>query len=440
MATAAAGFASLMRKAKDNSGAKPIRKRSSTVKFYYKHQSKKGDNQDMEKPEEHMIYMDNAATTPVRPEVVKAMVPFMTQNFGNPSSLYTIAQVSREAVSKARGQVADAIGADPKEIYFTSCGTESDNWAVKGAAFANKNKGKHIITSSIEHHAVSYTCGWLEKQGFEVTYLPVDKYGLIDPEDVEKAIRDDTILITIMFANNEIGTIEPVAEIGRIAREKGVLFHTDAVQAAGHVPIDVSSMNIDVLSISGHKFNGPKGTGVLYIRKGVKIDPLLHGGDQERKRRAGTENVPGIVGLGLALGLSVKEMKDTNKRLTRLRDRLIDGLLKIPKSRLNGHPEKRLANNVNVIFEYIEGESILLMLNRRGVAASTGSACNSSSLEPSHVLTAIGLPQEIVHGSLRLTIGEDTTDADVDYVLKVVPEIVQKLRNMSPLTPSELRT
>ncbi|WP_209691712.1 cysteine desulfurase NifS [Methanomicrobium sp. W14] len=394
----------------------------------------------MEKPEEHMIYMDNAATTPVRPEVVKAMVPFMTQNFGNPSSLYTIAQVSREAVSKARGQVADAIGADPKEIYFTSCGTESDNWAVKGAAFANKNKGKHIITSSIEHHAVSYTCGWLEKQGFEVTYLPVDKYGLIDPEDVEKAIRDDTILITIMFANNEIGTIEPVAEIGRIAREKGVLFHTDAVQAAGHVPIDVSSMNIDVLSISGHKFNGPKGTGVLYIRKGVKIDPLLHGGDQERKRRAGTENVPGIVGLGLALGLSVKEMKDTNKRLTRLRDRLIDGLLKIPKSRLNGHPEKRLANNVNVIFEYIEGESILLMLNRRGVAASTGSACNSSSLEPSHVLTAIGLPQEIVHGSLRLTIGEDTTDADVDYVLKVVPEIVQKLRNMSPLTPSELRT
>ena len=298
----------------------------------------------------------------------------------------------------------------------------------------------HIITSSVEHHAVSHTCRWLEKQGFSVTYLPVDKYGLVNPKDVKDAIRDDTILITIMFANNEIGTIEPVAEIGKIARENGVLFHTDAVQAVGHVPIDVLAMNIDMLSMSGHKFGGPKGTGALYIGKRVKTDALMHGGDQERKRRAGTENVPGIAGLGLALELSVKEMEETNQRLIKLRDRLIDGLLKIPYSHLNGHPKMRLSNNVNIVFEFIEGESILLMLNRRGICASTGSACNSSSLEPSHVLTACGLSQEIVHGSLRLTIGEMTGDDDVSYVLKTVPEVVQKLRNMSPLTPDELRT
>jgi len=390
--------------------------------------------------DKRVIYMDNAATTPVRSEVLVAMITFMTHSCGNPSSLYDIAKISREAVAKARSQVAAALGAQPKEIYFTSGGTESDNWAIKGVCFANKNKGKHIITSPIEHHAVSHTCEWLEKQGFEVTYIPVDKYGLVNPDDVSAAIRDDTILITIMFANNEIGTIEPIAEIGKIARERGILFHTDAVQAVGHVPIDVVSMNIDMLSLSGHKFNGPKGTGALYIGKRVKLVPLMHGGDQERKRRAGTENVPGIVGLGLALELSVSEMKETTEHLKELRNRLIDGLLKVPKSHLNGHPQMRLSNNVNVIFEYIEGESILLMLNRKGIAASTGSACNSSSLEPSHVLTACGLPQEIVHGSLRLTIGDMTEEGDVDYLLEVVPEIVQKLRNMSPLTPQELRT
>ncbi|MBR6447542.1 MAG: cysteine desulfurase NifS [Methanomicrobium sp.] len=389
--------------------------------------------------ESHIIYMDNAATTPMRQEVVDAMIPYMRENFGNPSSLYDIAKINREAVALARSRVARALNAEDKEIYFTSCGTESDNWAIKGTAFANRDKGKHIITSAIEHHAVLYTCQWLEKQGFEVTYLPVDEFGMVSPKDVEAAIRPDTILITIMFANNEIGTIQPIAEIGKIAREHNVLFHTDAVQAAGHVPIDVKAMNIDMLSISGHKFNGPKGTGVLYIGKRVKLDSLMHGGDQERKRRAGTENVAGIVGIGLALELSVKEMEATTKRLDVLRKRLIDGLLTIPKSRLNGHPTQRLPNNVNVIFEYIEGESILLMLNKRGVCASTGSACNSASLEPSHVLTACGIPHEVVHGSLRLTLGEMNTDEDVDFVIAAVKEIVQKLRNMSPLTPDELR-
>ena len=389
--------------------------------------------------ESHIIYMDNAATTPVRQEVVDAMIPYMRENFGNPSSLYDIAKINREAVALARSRVARALNAEDKEIYFTSCGTESDNWAIKGTAFANRDKGKHIITSAIEHHAVLYTCQWLEKQGFEVTYLPVDEFGMVNPKDVEAAIRPDTVLITIMFANNEIGTIQPIAEIGKIAREHNVLFHTDAVQAAGHVPIDVKAMNIDMLSISGHKFNGPKGTGVLYIGKRVKLDSLMHGGDQERKRRAGTENVAGIVGIGLALELSVKEMDATTKRLDALRKRLVDGLLTIPKSRLNGHPTKRLPNNVNVIFEYIEGESILLMLNRRGICASTGSACNSASLEPSHVLTACGIPHEVVHGSLRLTLGEMNTEEDVDFVIDAVKDIVQKLRNMSPLTPDELR-
>ena len=389
--------------------------------------------------ESHIIYMDNAATTPMRQEVVDAMIPYMRENFGNPSSLYDIAKINREAVALARSRVARALNAEDKEIYFTSCGTESDNWAIKGTAFANRDKGKHIITSAIEHHAVLYTCHWLEKQGFEVTYLPVDEFGMVNPKDVEAAIRPDTILITIMFANNEIGTIQPIAEIGKIAREHNVLFHTDAVQAAGHVPIDVKAMNIDMLSISGHKFNGPKGTGVLYIGKRVKLDSLMHGGDQERKRRAGTENVAGIVGIGLALELSVKEMDATTKRLDALRKRLVDGLLTIPKSRLNGHPTKRLPNNVNVIFEYIEGESILLMLNRRGICASTGSACNSASLEPSHVLTACGIPHEVVHGSLRLTLGEMNTQEDVDFVIDAVKDIVQKLRNMSPLTPDELR-
>jgi cysteine desulfurase len=355
--------------------------------------------------ENKAVYMDNSATTPVRKEVVEAMLPYMTENFGNPSSIYEIGKTS-----------------------------------IKGIAFANQNKGKHIITSSIEHHAVLHTCAWLEGQGFEVTYLPVDKYGMVSPDELRKAIRDDTILISIMFANNEIGTIQPIKEIGEIAKENQIYFHTDAVQAIGHVPIDVKKLNIDLLSLSGHKFEGPKGCGALYIRKGVKIDPLLHGGAQERKRRAGTENVPGIVGLGKAIELATAEIEESNRTLLKLRDRLIEGLLKIPKTHLNGHPTQRLANNVNVTFEYIEGESLLLLLNAKGIYASTGSACNSSSLEPSHVLTACGVPHEIIHGSLRLSLGRMNTSEDVDRVLEVVPEIVQKLRNMSPLTPKEYRT
>ena len=386
------------------------------------------------------IYMDNSATTPVRKEVVEEMIPYLTENFGNPSSIYDLGKTSKHAVEKARKRVAYAIGAEENEIYFTSGGTESDNWAIKGIAFANRNKGKHIITSSIEHHAVLHACKWLEGQGFEVTYLPVDKYGMVSPEDLKNAIRDDTILISIMLANNEIGTIQPVDEIGKIARENRIYFHTDAVQAIGHVPIDVQKMNIDLLSLSGHKFQGPKGCGALYIRKGTKIETLLHGGAQERKRRAGTENVPAIAGLGKSIELAVGEIGESDKTLLEMRERLIKDLLKIPKTHLNGHPIKRLANNVNVTFEYIEGESLLLLLNAKGVFASTGSACNSSSLEPSHVLTACGVPHEIVHGSLRLSLGKMNTQEDVNRVLEVLPEIVQKLRNMSPLTPKEYRT
>lgn len=390
--------------------------------------------------EKKTIYMDNSATTPVRKEVVEEMLPYMTENFGNPSSIYEIGKISKHAIDKARKKVADALGSEENEIYFTSGGTESDNWAIKGIAFANRSKGKHIITSSIEHHAVLHTCAWLEGQGFEVTYLPVDKYGIVSPEEVKKAIRDDTILISIMLANNEIGTIQPVEEIGKIAKESRIYFHTDAVQAIGHVPIDVNKMNIDLLSLSGHKFEGPKGCGALYIQKGTKIDTFLHGGAQERKRRAGTENVPAIVGLGKAIELATAEIEESNKTLLELRGRLVKGLLKIPKAHLNGHPTKRLANNVNITFEYIEGESLLLLLNAKGIFASTGSACNSFSLEPSHVLTACGVPHEIVHGSLRLSLGRMNSEQDVDRVLEAVPEIVQKLRNMSPLTPKEYRT
>lgn len=386
------------------------------------------------------IYMDNSATTPARKEVVEEMIPYLTENFGNPSSIYEIGKISKHAIDKARKNVADALGAEENEIYFTSGGTESDNWAIKGIAFANRNKGKHIITSSIEHHAVLHTCLWLEGQGFEVTYLPVDKYGMVTLEELKNAIRDDTILISIMLANNEIGTIQPVEEIGKIARENRIYFHTDAVQAIGHVPIDVKKMNIDLLSLSGHKFEGPKGCGALYIRKGVKIETLLHGGAQERKRRAGTENVPAIMGLGKAIELAAGEIGETDKNLLVLRERLIEGLLKIPKTHLNGHPTQRLANNVNITFEYIEGESLLLLLNAKGIFASTGSACNSSSLEPSHVLMACGVPHEIVHGSLRLSLGRMNSEKDVDRVLEALPEIVQKLRNMSPLTPKEYRT
>ncbi len=383
--------------------------------------------------------MDHAATTYTAPEVVEAMLPYFSENFGNPSSVYSIGERSKQAIDMARRQVAAAIHAEPEEIFFTNGGTESDNWALKGVAFANERKGKHIITTKIEHHAVTHSADWLATQGFEVTYVGVDEFGQVSPADVEKAIRPDTILISVMYANNEVGTIQPIAEIGRIAREHGVLFHTDAVQAAGHVPIDVKAENIDLLSLSGHKFYGPKGTGVLYIRKGVRIQNFIHGGAQEKKKRAGTENVPGIVGLGAALERAIAAMPEETMRLLALRTRLIDSLLQIPASKLNGHPSQRLPNNVNITFEYIEGESVLLFLNMKGICASTGSACNSASLEPSHVLTAMGVPAGSAHGSIRLTIGERTTDEDVEFVIRELTAIVKKLRSMSPLTPEELR-
>jgi cysteine desulfurase len=381
-----------------------------------------------------IIYMDHSATTYVRKEVVEAMAPYHAEHFGNPSSIYSIARESKKTIDAARVQVAQALGAEPDEIYFTSGGSESDNWAIKGVAFANRKKGNHIITSKIEHHAVLHTCEYLEKEGFTVTYLPVDQYGLVDPAELEKAITDKTILISIMYANNEIGTIEPIAELGAIARRHKVPFHTDAVQAVGNIPIDVKAQNIDLLSLSAHKFYGPKGTGVLYIRKGTRIDNLIHGGGQERRRRAGTENIAGIVGLGKAIELATADIEGHNTKIRALRDRLMSGILaKIPNSRLNGHPEKRLPGNINISFEFIEGESMLLWLDDEGICASTGSACTSGSLEPSHVLLATGLPVEISHGSLRLTLGNVNTDADVDFVLEVLPKVVTRLREMSPL-------
>ena len=385
------------------------------------------------------MYMDHAATTYAAPEVVEAMLPYFSEKFGNPSSVYGIGQENKAAVDEARAKVAAAINAEPNEIYFTAGGTESDNWVLKGVAFANIRKGKHIITTAVEHHAILHAAEWLQSQGFEVTYLPVDQYGMVSPADVEKAIRPDTILISVMYANNEVGTIQPIAEIGAIARAHGIYFHTDAVQAVGHVPIDVKAEHIDMLSLSGHKFYGPKGIGVLYIRRGVRIQNLLHGGAQESRHRAGTENVAGIVGLGAAIERSVAAMPEESARLTAMRDHMIRELLKIPASHLNGHPTQRLPNNVNITFEYIEGEGILLLLNMFGICASTGSACNSASLEPSHVLTAMGVPHEIAHGSVRLTLGERNTEEDVSYVLEKLPEVVGKLRSMSPLTPEELR-
>lgn len=389
--------------------------------------------------EKKIVYMDHAATTYAAPEVVEAMLPYFSEKFGNPSSVYGIGQENKAAVDAARAKVAAAINAEPNEIYFTAGGTESDNWALKGVAFANIRKGKHIITTAVEHHAVLHAAEWLQSQGFEVTYLPVDQYGMVSPADVEKAIRPDTILISVMYANNEVGTIQPIAEIGAIARAHGIYFHTDAVQAVGHVPIDVKAEHIDMLSLSGHKFYGPKGIGVLYIRRGVRIQNLLHGGAQESRHRAGTENVAGIVGLGAAIERAVAAMPEESARLTAMRDHMIRELLKIPASHLNGHPTQRLPNNVNITFEYIEGEGILLLLNMFGICASTGSACNSASLEPSHVLTAMGVPHEIAHGSVRLTLGERNTEEDVSYVLEKLPEVVRKLRSMSPLTPEELR-
>lgn len=379
-------------------------------------------------------YFDNAATTKIRPEVVDTMMPFITENYGNPSSIYKISRGNKEAVEKAREQIAKAINAKTNEIYFTAGGSESDNWALKGIADSYSSKGKHIITSCIEHHAILHTCEYLETKGYEITYLPVDEYGKIRMEDLKNAIREDTILVSIMFANNEIGTIQPIAEIGALCKEKNIIFHTDAVQAVGHVPIDVEAMNINLLSMSGHKFYGPKGIGALYIGKGLKIGSYIHGGAQERKRRAGTENVPGIVGMGKALELAVNEMDEEIPRLTALRSKLIDGILNtIPHARLNGHSTDRLPGNINISFEFIEGESMLLLLDMQGIYASSGSACTSGSLDPSHVLLAIGLPHEKAHGSLRLSMGHFTTEADVDYVLEKLPPIVSRLRDMSPL-------
>ncbi|KLK88882.1 cysteine desulfurase [Methanoculleus sediminis] len=380
------------------------------------------------------VYMDHAATTPVRPEVARAMLPYFSERFGNPSSLYSLAREAKEAVEEAREHVAAAIGASPEEIFFTSGGTEADNWAIKGTAAASRKKGDHIVTSSIEHHAVLHTCRSLEKQGYRVTYLPVDGYGRVEPERVEEAITDATILVSVMAANNEIGTIQPIRAIAEVAHDHTIPFHTDAVQAIGAFPADVDEMRADLLAISAHKFGGPKGTGALYIRRGTRITTFMDGGAQERGRRAGTENVPGIVGLGRAIELAVAGMPRNAPRLAAMRDRLIRGILEaIPDTRLNGHPTERLPNNVNVAFRYVEGESILLMLDALGVAASTGSACTSASLEPSHVLTSCGLPHEEAHGSLRLTLGYANTGDDVDYVLEVLPGIIERLRAISPL-------
>lgn len=386
------------------------------------------------------IYMDNAATTKPRKEVIDKMLPFITENYGNPSSIYKIARENKNAVDEARDNIAKAINANTNEIYFTAGGSESDNWCLKGIADSYSGKGKHIITTAIEHHAILHACEYLESKGFEVTYLPVDEYGIISMEDLKNAIREDTILISVMFANNEIGSIQPIAEIGKLAHEKGIVFHTDAVQALGHVPIDVEEMNIDLLSASGHKLYGPKGIGMLYIRKGIKIKPLIHGGAQERNRRAGTENVPGIVGFGEACRLANEELDKESKRLIALRDKLINGILTaIPHSRPNGHPTKRLPGNVNISFEFIEGESMLLLLDMKGVCASSGSACTSGSLDPSHVLLAIGLPHEKAHGSLRLTLGHFNTEEEVDFIIKELPPIVARLREMSPLYEDYLK-
>ncbi len=381
-----------------------------------------------------VIYLDNAATTKTAPEVVEAMLPYFTEHYGNASAIYSLGGECKEAMTQARAKIAAALGAKENEIYFTAGGSEADNWALKATAEAYASKGKHIITTKIEHHAILHTCEYLEKRGYEVTYLNVDEFGMIKLEDLKNAIRPDTILISVMFANNEIGTIQPIKEIGEIAHEHGILFHTDAVQAFGQVPINVDELHIDMLSSSGHKLHGPKGIGFLYIRKGVKIQSFIHGGAQERKRRAGTENIPGIVGYGAATKLAVETMIERTKKETELRDYLILRVLKeVPYSRLNGHPKKRLPNNANFCFQFIEGESLLIMLDMKGICGSSGSACTSGSLDPSHVLLAIGLPHEIAHGSLRLTLSEETTKEDIDYTVEAIKGIVEHLRGMSPL-------
>lgn len=381
-----------------------------------------------------IIYLDNAATTPTRPEVVKEMLPYFTEKFGNPSSVYEFAAGNKEVITKARENIANALGTNTSDIYFTAGGSEADNWAIKATADAYSSKGKHIITSKIEHHAVLHTCQFLEQHGFEVTYIDVDENGVLKLDELKKAIRPDTILISVMFANNEIGTIQPIKEIGEIAKEHGILFHTDAVQAFGQLDIKVDELNIDMLSASGHKLNGPKGIGFLYIRKGLKLRSFVHGGAQERHRRAGTENVPGIVGLGKAVEIAMDTMADRQKQEIELRDYLIQRVLdEVPFTRLNGHRTNRLPNNANFSFQFIEGESLLIMLDMKGICASSGSACTSGSLDPSHVLLAIGLPHEIAHGSLRITLSENNTKEEIDFVVDSIKEIVAKLRDMSPL-------
>lgn len=381
-----------------------------------------------------LIYMDNAATTPVEPEVFEAMEPYFKSLYGNASSIYRFAGEATKAVAGARDVIAAFLGAKPKEIYFTGGGSESDNWALKGAAEAFKEKGKHIITSKIEHHAILHTCEYLEKNGYEITYLDVDENGVVDLEQLKQAIREDTILISVMFANNEIGTIQPIKEIGRIAHEKGILFHTDAVQAYGHVPIDVNDMNIDMLSASAHKIGGPKGVGIFYMREGIRIGSFIHGGSQERGKRAGTINSPGIVGFGKATELAEKTLKSRQEEETKLRDYMIDRVLaEIPYTKLNGHRTTRLSNNMNFSFRFIEGESLLILLDQMGICGSSGSACTSGALDPSHVLLAIGLEHEIAHGSLRLTISEKNTKEEADYVVEQLKKIVERLRSMSPL-------
>ena len=380
------------------------------------------------------FYFDYAATTPVKKEVLEEMLPFFNTDFGNPSSIYNKGRRGKNALDIARDRIAKTLNSKSEEIFFTGGGSESDNWAIKGVAYANRDKGKHIITSKIEHHAVLLTCEYLENEGFEVTYLGVDRYGSVSPDDLRNAIRDDTVLISIMYANNEIGTIQPIKELAQVAKDKGIIFHTDAVQAYGNEIIDVEDLGIDLLSVSAHKIYGPKGVGALYIRKGTKINKLIHGGAQEKKRRAGTENTPGIVGFGKAAEMAYENIEEHIDRLTKLRNRLIDGIItKIPYTNLNGHPTKRLPGNANISFEFIEGEALLLSLDMEGISASSGSACTSGSLSPSHVLTSTGLSHEKAHGSLRLTVGDFTTEDEVDYVIEKLQPIVDRLRNMSPL-------
>ncbi|RQD76270.1 MAG: cysteine desulfurase NifS [Candidatus Syntrophonatronum acetioxidans] len=379
------------------------------------------------------IYLDHGATTPLDPRVLEAMMPFLKENFGNPSSLHFFGREVKKQLEEARERIAFILGAEPEEIIFTSGGTEADNLALTGAAHALKEKGKHIITTAVEHHAVLDSCAVLKEEGFDVTILPVDGYGMVDPRHIKDSIREDTLLVSVIYGNNEVGTVQPLEEIGKITREKGVLFHTDAVQAVGNLPLEVDKLRVDLLALSAHKFYGPKGVGILYCRQGTEIKRMIHGGGQERSRRAGTENVSGIIGMARAMDIAVEEIEENTKRIENLRNKLIEGLLSIEDVYLNGHPTRRLAGNVNASFEYIEGEALLLSLDFKGIAASSGSACSSGSMEPSHVLLAMGIPEQTAHGSLRFTLGRHTTEEEIDYVLEVVPEAVQKLRDMSSI-------